>query len=114
MTTKKAKGPTFDGGLCRCCGNMKKCRVLNIEYESFGEKEVYSDMIMDCFSLLLSHLDGVPSERLICATCVNRIRDALSFRRQVLRCEEAFLQMKIYDAKADGLFILKYFFWKFN
>nr|XP_049704102.1 zinc finger protein 454 [Helicoverpa armigera] len=101
MTTKKPKGPTFDGGLCRCCGNMKKCRVLNIEYESFGEKEVYSDMIMDCFSLLLSHLDGVPSERLICATCVNRIRDALSFRRQVLRCEEAFLQMKIYDAKAD-------------
>ncbi|KAJ8704002.1 hypothetical protein PYW07_013296 [Mythimna separata] len=101
MATKKGKGPTFDSGLCRCCGNMKKCRVLNLEYESLGQKEVYSDMIMDCFSLVLSHLDGIPSERLICATCVSRIRDALSFRRQVLRCEEAFLQMKIYDAKSD-------------
>ncbi|KAF9419601.1 hypothetical protein HW555_003879 [Spodoptera exigua] len=101
MATKKGKGPLFEGGLCRCCGNMKKCRVLNIEYESLGQKEIYSDMIMDCFGLLLSHLDGVPSERLICATCVTRIRDALSFRRQVLRCEEAFLQMKIYDAQSD-------------
>lgn len=101
MATKKGKGPLFDGGLCRCCGNMKKCRVLNIEYESLGQKEVYSDMIMDCFGLLLSHLDGVPSERLICATCVSRIREALSFRRQVLRCEEAFLQMKIYDASSE-------------
>lgn len=55
MATKKGKGPLFDSGLCRCCGNMKKCRVLNIEYESFGQKEVYSDMIMDCFSLLVSY-----------------------------------------------------------
>lgn len=53
MATKKGKGPLFDGGLCRCCGNMKKCRVLNIEYESLGQKEIYSDMIMDCFGLLV-------------------------------------------------------------
>lgn len=54
MTATKGKGPVFDPGLCRCCGNMKKCRVLNLEYESFGQKEIYSDMIMDCFGLLVS------------------------------------------------------------
>lgn len=50
----------------------------------------------------MSHLDGKPSERLICATCVKRLREALDFRRQVLQCEEAFLQMRMYDAKEEG------------
>ncbi|CAH2100687.1 unnamed protein product [Euphydryas editha] len=106
MSVKKGKGPIFDPGLCRCCGAIKKCRILNVEYESFGQKEVYSDMIMDCFGLLLSHLDGKPSERLICATCVQRVRDAILFRQQVLKCEEAFLQVKMYDEETKG----KYFY----
>lgn len=55
-------------------------------------------MMMDCFGLLLSRLDGKPSERLVCATCVMRIRDAFSFRQQVLHCEEAFLQTKVYNS----------------
>lgn len=50
----------------------------------------------------MSHLDGKPTERLICATCVKRLREALDFRRQVLQCEEAFLQMRMYDAKEEG------------
>ncbi|XP_075988971.1 uncharacterized protein LOC142984956 isoform X3 [Anticarsia gemmatalis] len=107
MSSSKSKGPIFDPGLCRCCGNMKKCRVINIEYESLGQKEVYTDMIMDCYGLLMSNLDGAMTERLICATCVTRIRDALSFRRQVLRCEEAFIQMKIYDASCEDNFAEK-------
>ncbi|RVE52018.1 hypothetical protein evm_003296 [Chilo suppressalis] len=48
-------------------------------------------------SLQLSHLDGKTSERLVCATCVLRLREALGFRKQVLRCEEAFLSMKMLD-----------------
>ncbi|XP_060809302.1 zinc finger protein 723 [Amyelois transitella] len=98
MSDKKGKGPVFDPGLCRCCGTMKKCRVLNVEYDYMGQTVVYADMLMDCFGLLISHLDGKPTERLICATCVTRLRDALTFRKQVLQCEEAFLQMKMYDA----------------
>ncbi|KAL4714318.1 hypothetical protein ACJJTC_009670 [Scirpophaga incertulas] len=104
MSVKKVKGPLYDPGLCRCCGTMKKCRVLNFEYECLGQKEVYSDMMMDCFGLLMSYLDGQPSERLVCATCVQRLREAFSFRQQVLRCEEAFLQMKMLDEeKGDTL-----------
>ncbi|KOB73356.1 Zinc finger protein 26 [Operophtera brumata] len=75
MSATKRKGPVFDPGLCRCCGTMKKCRLLNVEYESFGQKE--------------------PTERLVCATCVMRLREANTFRKQVVQCEEAFIQMKM-------------------
>ncbi|XP_032526288.2 zinc finger protein 260-like isoform X1 [Danaus plexippus] len=101
MNGIKGKGPVFDPGLCRCCGAIKKCRLLNYEYESFGNKEIYSDMIMDCYGLVLSHLDGKQTERLVCASCVHRLRDAMAFRQQVLKCEEAFLQVKIYDEKEN-------------
>ncbi|KAI8426839.1 hypothetical protein MSG28_014521 [Choristoneura fumiferana] len=96
MSATIRKGPVFDPGLCRCCGAIKKCRVLNVEYEFEGKKEVYSDMFMDSFGLMLSHLDGSELERLICATCVLRLRDASAFRVQVLRCEETLLQASIH------------------
>ncbi|CAG9789626.1 unnamed protein product [Diatraea saccharalis] len=95
MSVNTKKGPLYDPGLCRCCGASKKCRLLNYEYDWMGKKEVYSDMFMDCFGLLLSHLDGEPLERLICATCVTRLREATTFREQVLRCEEQLLQARI-------------------
>ncbi|XP_013163786.1 PREDICTED: gastrula zinc finger protein XlCGF26.1-like [Papilio xuthus] len=96
MSTINRKGPIIDPGVCRCCGCLKKCRIINIEYEWQGQKEIYSDMFMDCFGLLLSHLEGGPEERLICATCVSRLREACAFRKQVLRCEELLLSAKIH------------------
>ncbi|XP_063632128.1 zinc finger protein 99-like [Cydia splendana] len=97
MSAPSRKGPVFDPGLCRCCGSIKKCRLLNVEYEFQGQKEVYADMFMDCFGLMLSHLDGtVEIERLICATCVGRLRDASAFRKQVLMCEDRLLQASIH------------------
>ncbi|XP_023939798.1 zinc finger protein 182 [Bicyclus anynana] len=95
MSVNTRRGPIFDPGLCRCCGSIKKCRLLNIEYEWNGQKEIYSDMFMDCFGLLLSHLDGEEADRLICATCVVRLREAAGFRTQVLQCEETLLRAKI-------------------
>lgn len=56
MSTNSRKGPIVDPGLCRCCGAIKKCRLLNVEYEWLGEKEVYSEMFVDCFGLLVSYL----------------------------------------------------------
>lgn len=52
----------------------------------------------------MSHLDGKPTERLICATCVQRLRDALAFKKQVLQCEEAFVRVKMYDAEMKGIY----------
>lgn len=48
------KGPTVDAGTCRCCGAVKKCRLLNVEYEWTGQREVYADMFVDCFGLVVS------------------------------------------------------------
>lgn len=100
MAVPSVKGPIVDPGLCRCCGSIKKCRVLNEEYEFCGEKEIYSDMFFDCFGLLLSHLDRAQAERLICATCVTRLRDATAFRKQVLICEQTLLQVA-YEAENE-------------
>ncbi|XP_073964475.1 uncharacterized protein isoform X2 [Choristoneura fumiferana] len=91
----KSKGPIVDPALCRCCRSIKKCRLLGSEYDWSGKKEVYSDMLMDCFGLLLSHLDGDSKDSCICATCVVRLREAVAFRQQVLQCEEVFLQAKL-------------------
>lgn len=55
MSTTKGQKPVFDPGLCRCCGSMKKCRMLNVEYESLGQKEIYSDILVDCFGLLVRY-----------------------------------------------------------
>ncbi|KAL0808614.1 hypothetical protein ABMA28_013053 [Loxostege sticticalis] len=90
------KGPIYDPGTCRCCGASKKCRILNVEYEYQDQKEIYSDLFVECFGLVLFHLDGEPIDRLICATCVSRLREACSFRRQVLQCEEKLLQSRIH------------------
>ncbi|XP_063836993.1 zinc finger protein 2-like [Ostrinia nubilalis] len=94
--TYSKKGPIYDPGICRCCGALKKCRILNLEYEYLGQKETYSDIFVECFGLMLSHLDGETKDRLICATCVSRLREASSFRRQVLQCEEKMLQSWIH------------------
>ncbi|XP_026743943.1 oocyte zinc finger protein XlCOF6-like isoform X2 [Trichoplusia ni] len=95
MSANKPKGPIVDPGLCRCCGSLKKCRILNAEYEWLGQREVYSEIFVDCFGLMLSHLEGPESERVICATCVVRLRDARAFRHQVLQCEERLLNASI-------------------
>ncbi|XP_063836759.1 uncharacterized protein LOC135085905 [Ostrinia nubilalis] len=91
----KNRGPIVDPGLCRCCRSIKKCRLLTAEYLWNGEKEIYSDMFMDCFGLLLSHLDGDSKECCICAACVSRLRDACAFRRQALQSEEVFLSARL-------------------
>ncbi|GBP33050.1 hypothetical protein EVAR_18528_1 [Eumeta japonica] len=91
MSSLKATGPLINPGLCRCCRSIKKCRLMNIEYEWMGQKEIYSEMILDCFGLLLSSTEN-DNKVGVCATCVLRIRDASAFKKQVLQCEEIFLR----------------------
>ncbi|CAG4981616.1 unnamed protein product [Colias eurytheme] len=96
------KGPIIDPAFCRCCRSIKKCRLLSTEYDWRGTKEVYSDMFMDVFGLLISHLDGEAKDTCICATCVGRLREASAFRQQVLTCEEMFLNARMQSKDADG------------
>ncbi|XP_050559504.1 zinc finger protein 37 homolog [Spodoptera frugiperda] len=97
MATVKNNGPIIDPALCRCCRAIKKCRILTAEYTWMEQKEVYADMIMDCFGILLSHVDDNEKDSGVCATCVVRLRDACAFRQQVLQCEELFLSAKLED-----------------
>ncbi|VVC99809.1 unnamed protein product [Leptidea sinapis] len=85
MALLKSIGPIIDPGLCRCCRSIKKCRILTAEYTWSEKKEVYADMIMDCFGILLSHVDDDERDSGVCATCVVRLRDACAFREQVLQ-----------------------------
>ncbi|XP_050676877.1 zinc finger protein 260-like isoform X1 [Leptidea sinapis] len=101
------KGPIYDPGLCRCCGNLKKCRILNVEYISLGKKELYMDMLIDCFGVILSNLDSGPTDRLICASCVHRLRDSYEFKQQVLKCEDAFLQARLHDQEVKARDVTK-------
>lgn len=54
MASVKNNGPIIDPALCRCCRAIKKCRVLTAEYTWMEKKEVYADMVMDCFGVLVS------------------------------------------------------------
>ncbi|XP_053623482.1 PR domain zinc finger protein 5-like isoform X2 [Plodia interpunctella] len=103
MSVIKNNGPIMDPALCRCCRAIKKCRVLTAEYTWMEKKEVYADMIMDCFGILLSHVDGNERDSGVCATCVVRLRDACAFRLQVLQCEELFLHAKLDDKDAEDV-----------
>ncbi|XP_028029600.1 PR domain zinc finger protein 5-like [Bombyx mandarina] len=97
----KNNGPLIDPALCRLCRAIKKCRILTAEYTWMDQKEVYADMVMDCFGILLSHVDDTEKDSGVCATCVVRLRDACAFRQQVLQCEDLFLSSKLHDKDTD-------------
>ncbi|KAM3957597.1 uncharacterized protein ACR2FA_008300 [Aphomia sociella] len=103
MSAPKNNGPIIDPALCRCCRAIKKCRILTSEYTWMDQKEVYADMVMDCFGILLSHVDDNEKDCGVCATCVVRLRDACAFRSQVLQCEELFLHAKLEDKEVDDI-----------
>ncbi|KAJ0169995.1 hypothetical protein K1T71_014601 [Dendrolimus kikuchii] len=100
MSVVKNNGPIIDPALCRCCRAIKKCRLLSTEYTWMEKKEIYADMVMDCFGIVLSHVDETEKDSGVCATCVVRLRDACAFRQQVLQCEELFLSSKLEDKGA--------------
>ncbi|CAH2251398.1 jg6007 [Pararge aegeria aegeria] len=107
MSVNKNKGPVINPALCRCCHSIKKCRLLTAEYEFNGCKEVYADMFMDIFGLLLPHLDGDSMDCCICATCVSRLREASEFRKQVLQSEQLFLDSRLKENDKNVMLEIK-------
>ncbi|XP_063388330.1 uncharacterized protein LOC134674201 [Cydia fagiglandana] len=70
---------------CRCCLQCPPDKDLATPYIHLGTKEIYADMLKECFDVHLT-LDANVS-RGICLTCVNRLRDASDFKLQVQRSE---------------------------
>ncbi|XP_052757218.1 zinc finger protein 808-like [Galleria mellonella] len=85
-------------GQCRCCLAKGNHRGIMQEYYSNGIREVYFDIFMDCFNLFLS--TDTTLSTLICSSCVQRLRDANSFRMMVVATERQLLsQLNVGDGK---------------
>ncbi|XP_031766485.1 zinc finger protein 540-like isoform X2 [Galleria mellonella] len=55
-----------------------------------GVKEVYNDMLQDCYGITLSHLTQWGPSHLMCSLCASHLRDANTFREQVLQADKHF------------------------
>ncbi|XP_059056425.1 zinc finger protein 431-like [Achroia grisella] len=85
-------------GQCRCCLAKGNHRDIMAEYYSNGIREVYFDIFVECFNLFLSTDTTLSTQ--ICSSCVQRLRDASSFRMMVAATERQLLsQLNVGDGK---------------
>ncbi|XP_063544117.1 uncharacterized protein LOC134752367 [Cydia strobilella] len=77
---------------CRCCLRHPPDKDLKKPYTHLGKTEIYSDILEQCFDIRLS-LDN-DDECGICETCVERLRDASTFKLQVQK-SQAELQKRL-------------------
>lgn len=89
-------------GKCRCCLTKGYHKDIMKEYFHGGIKEVYFDMIMECFNLFLSTNSDLTT--LICVSCINRLRDANHFRTMVVGSEQKLLGVAAPEGK-DYVFV---------
>ncbi|KAL4711213.1 hypothetical protein ACJJTC_019054 [Scirpophaga incertulas] len=82
---------TRNYGQCRFCLVKGNHRDIMKEYDHNGDREVYYDAVLDCFNLFLS-TDALIS-KLICLSCVERLRDAINFRLMIVTTERKLLDM---------------------
>ncbi|XP_032526287.2 zinc finger protein 28-like isoform X2 [Danaus plexippus] len=76
-------------GECRCCLVKGYHRDIMKEYYVNGTREVYIDIFMECFNLFLSTNKQISA--LICVSCVQKLKEANSFRLLVISSEEQLL-----------------------
>lgn len=79
--------------ICRCCWRHNSSKQISMEYFYNGEKEVYDDMIRNTLDIQLSHLEIDRTSSFICEQCILKLRDASTFKKMILDCEEKFIQL---------------------
>ncbi|RVE43137.1 hypothetical protein evm_012216 [Chilo suppressalis] len=75
--------------LCRCCHTYGHFKNLSEPYRHGEESEVYYLMLRDTFNVEIS-LPLTEASYSICDVCIDQVRDAYQFRRQVVECEKKF------------------------
>ncbi|XP_072948605.1 uncharacterized protein [Epargyreus clarus] len=75
--------------LCRCCHKDGKFRSLQLCYVYETELEMYATMLRETFNINMN-MPTIDASNSICDDCIKRLRDAASFKRQVLDCEQKF------------------------
>ncbi|CAH2100576.1 unnamed protein product [Euphydryas editha] len=89
--------------VCRCCLSESASRSITASYPWLEAKEIYSDMLQECFNIVLNTKIKCSA---ICDLCVKSLRDSLHFKRQVLQSETEFLR-RIADAESENLVQVK-------
>ncbi|XP_059056426.1 zinc finger protein 431-like [Achroia grisella] len=79
--------------VCRCCLSGGASKDLNSTYVWSNKKEIYSDMLLECFNVVLSMSEY--SGRAICDGCIELLRSSFDFKQQVLRSEKELLNRLI-------------------
>nr|XP_037875668.1 zinc finger protein 710 isoform X4 [Bombyx mori] len=86
--------------VCRCCLSAGGEWDITTSYLSAdGKKEVYSEILKDCFGISLSIIKNISLSLRVCQLCVEHLREASSFKKQVLNAEKVFKQY--YDIHRD-------------
>ncbi|CAH0730168.1 unnamed protein product, partial [Brenthis ino] len=92
---------TFSEYLCRCkcCLNDNDLKSLWEVYEcDDGTEEIYGQMVVDCFALPWYPTDE-PEH--ICEFCVLKLREALSFKKNILAVEDVLLNDVKFKEEAE-------------
>ncbi|XP_037969581.2 PR domain zinc finger protein 5-like [Plutella xylostella] len=77
--------------ICRCCMSQQSTKQLNFTYKnSDGEFENFSDDLLECFNIWVTETE-LPSH--ICNSCIQKLQDALDFRKMVIKSDEEFLRL---------------------
>ncbi|XP_063543701.1 zinc finger Y-chromosomal protein 2-like [Cydia strobilella] len=86
-----------DADLCRCCHSEGCFKDLNEEYVWMDETVNYGEMFQECFNITIlqyPNSNGINgASRLICEDCAARLREACTFRKQVLGNEKKLAEM---------------------
>ncbi|XP_053622169.1 uncharacterized protein LOC128681894 isoform X2 [Plodia interpunctella] len=75
--------------ICRCCHSDGHFKSLSRSYVVNNDVEIYSSMLRDTFGIIINAPAGDISFA-ICDLCINSLRRATQFKKQVLICEAKF------------------------
>ncbi|XP_041968477.1 zinc finger protein 287-like [Aricia agestis] len=74
---------------CRCCLVSGFHKDLYAAYTCSDQKEIYSDMLQECFNIKLNRQQECNG---ICEACIATLRESLRFKHLVLRSEQELSQ----------------------
>lgn len=75
-------------GVCRCCLAQGTNKDLHSIYHWLDKKEIYAEMLMECFNIVLTPSNIKPAG--ICDECIKSLRSCVDFKQQVLQADEEF------------------------
>ncbi|XP_059061619.1 gastrula zinc finger protein XlCGF26.1-like [Achroia grisella] len=75
--------------ICRCCHSDGIFKNLDTPYIVENNVEIYSQMLDETIGLHIS-MPSIEVSKTICEKCIQKIRDAFYFKKQVITCEQKF------------------------